>query len=138
MRDHTPAALKAARRLRREMSLPEVLLWRLLKQRPLGVKFRRQHPIGAFVADFYCDAANLIVEIDGIAHDMGNQPDHDESRDAWLQACGKQVVRIPARDVLKSPEDVAESILALCMAAPPPSALRAATSPDGGGSYRTN
>jgi very-short-patch-repair endonuclease len=116
------------------MSLPEVLLWRILKQRPLGVKFRRQHPIGAFVADFYCDAANLVVEIDGIAHDMGDRPFRDESRDAWLRACGKQVIRIPAADVLANAENVAESIVVYCAAKPPPSALRAATSPEGGGS----
>jgi very-short-patch-repair endonuclease len=115
------------------MSLPEVLLWRILKQRPLGVKFRRQHPIGAFVADFYCDAANLVVEIDGIAHDMGDRPLRDESRDAWLRACGKQVIRIPAADVLANVDGVADSIVTFCLDRPPPSALRAATSPERGG-----
>ena len=133
MRDHTPSALLSAKRLRSEMSLPEVILWRLLRKKPLGVKFRRQHPIGGYVADFYCDAADLIVEIDGVAHNMGDRPERDEKRDGWLRSNGKQVLRIPAADVLKDAVTVAESIVALCAAAPPPSVLRTATSPEGGG-----
>jgi very-short-patch-repair endonuclease len=137
MRNHTDKALRSARKLRSSMSLPEVLLWRVLKQRPLGLKFRRQHPIGAFVADFYCDSARTIIEIDGIAHDMGDRPQRDASREAWLNANGLTVVRISAADVLRDVENVAQSIATLCAAAPPPSALRAATSPDGGGSVRS-
>jgi very-short-patch-repair endonuclease len=132
VRDHMPFALNAARRLRREMSLPEVILWQLLRKKPLGVKFRRQHPIGSYVADFYCDAADLIIEIDGIAHNMGDRPERDGKRDVWLRSNGKQVLRIPATDVLKDAATVADSIVALC-AAPPPSVLRTATSPEGGG-----
>ena len=69
MEDHSPAALKRARKLRKEMTLPEALLWRLLKGKPMGVKFRKQHPIGEFVVDFYCAEKRLGIEIDGIAHD---------------------------------------------------------------------
>jgi very-short-patch-repair endonuclease len=133
MRDHTPKALRNARKLRKEMSFPEVLLWRLLRGSPQGIKFCKQHPIGIFVADFYCDSAKIIIEIDGIAHDMENRPERDGARDAWLERVGRQVIRIPARDVLADPQAVAESLVALCIAVPPPSALRAATSPDGGG-----
>jgi very-short-patch-repair endonuclease len=121
MQDHTPRALSAAKRLRTEMSLPEVLLWRLLRGRPMGVKFRNQHPIGAYVADFYCAKRRLIVEIDGIAHDMGNRPERDARRDEWLRKTGMEVVRISAKDVLRDPEAVAASLVALCAAAPPPS-----------------
>lgn len=121
MRDHTTKALRSARRFRREMSLPEVLLWQSLRQRPLGVKFRRQHPIGSFVADFFCAEANVVIEIDGIAHGMGSRPERDEIRDDWLMQCGKQVVRIPATEVLSDVQSVAESLVNLCLAAPPPS-----------------
>ncbi|MFA7602571.1 MAG: DUF559 domain-containing protein [Novosphingobium sp.] len=132
MRNHTPKALKAARRLRAEMSLPEILLWRILRTKPLGVKFRRQHPIGSYVADFYCDRRKLIVEIDGIAHDMGDRPERDAGRDEWLRECGMEVVRIPAGDVLRDPEDVAVSLAALCTGAPPPSgASRLPPPPEG-------
>jgi very-short-patch-repair endonuclease len=74
MEDHSPTALVAARRLRRTMSLPEVLLWTQLRGKPLGIKFRKQHPVGDYVVDFYCAEKQLAVEIDGIAHDMGDRP----------------------------------------------------------------
>lgn len=95
------------------MSLPEVLLWRELRTQT-GIKFRRQHPIGDYVLDFYCAAAKLCVEIDGIAHDMGNRPERDQLRDAWLAAQNIKVIRIPARDVLRSPADVAEGLVRQC------------------------
>src|SRR5689334_16373959 len=57
-----------ARELRRHMSLPETLLWRLLRRAPNGVAFRRQHPIGPYVLDFYCPSAKLAIEVDGAAH----------------------------------------------------------------------
>ena len=105
-----------ARRLRRTLSLPEGLLWRELRRKPQGVKFRRQHPLGPYVLDFYCAAAKLAVEVDGIAHDMGDRPERDEARDAFARSQGIEVTRIPASDVLTSPADVAESIVALCRA----------------------
>ena len=134
MRTHLPSTLERARRLRREMSLPEVLLWKGLKRRPGSMKFRKQHPIGRFVADFYCDAANLVVEVDGIGHDMSDQPIFDIERDSWLRGQGMTVLRIPAREVLSDLDAVIAAILASADAArPPPSVLRTATSPDGGG-----
>jgi very-short-patch-repair endonuclease len=103
-----------ARRLRRNLSLPEGLLWRELRRRPDGLKFRNQHPLGPYALDFYCAAAKLAIEIDGIAHDMGDRPERDDTRDAFVHAQWIEVVRIPAADVLKSPADVAEAIVALC------------------------
>ena len=101
-----------ARKLRKEMSLPEVLLWRLLRGQPQGVKFRRQHPSGELGIDFYCSDANLVIEIDGISHDMGDRPMRDIRRDAWLKSEGLDTVRIPAADVLKDVVSVADSIVA--------------------------
>lgn len=102
----------AARRARREMSLPESLLWQRLKGSPLGVSFRKQHPIGPYRADFYCAATKLVIEVDGIAHDMGDRPERDQTRTAWLQAHGFRVVRVPAADVLKDADAVADAIVA--------------------------
>ena len=110
----TKRTVSKARILRKEMSLPEVLLWRVLKAKPLGIKFRRQHPIGPFVLDFYCPQAKLAIEIDGIAHDMGDRPLRDENRTAWLETQGIGLLRIPASDVLKSTEQAAEAIVAAC------------------------
>ena len=67
MRSTTKATVEKARALRPEMSPPEAALWQVLRTRPEGVKFRRQHPVGPFVVDFYCPSAKLVVEIDGIS-----------------------------------------------------------------------
>ena len=119
----------AARKLRREMSLPEVLLWRNLRGSPRGIAFRRQHPIDPYVADFYCSSARLIVEIDGEAHDRGDRPSFDEERDAVLRARGYRILRIAAADVLKDADGVADAIVNLAAdplhqpsAGPPPRA----------------
>jgi very-short-patch-repair endonuclease len=111
----TDKAYKLARKLRKEMSLPEVLLWRLLRQRPHDLKFRRQHPRDAFPLDFYCPKARLIIEIDGASHEMGDRPQLDEARDAWMERNGLRTVRVAARDILESPEEAAASIVALCL-----------------------
>ena len=108
-----PANVKFARTLRSEMSLPEVLLWRELRGKPLGMKFRRQFPVLGYVADFACTEVRLLIEIDGIVHDMGDQPDKDVKRDAMLTDRGWQVVRIPAKDVLADVGRCAASIVAL-------------------------
>ena len=132
MRDHTDQALHSARRLRSEMSLPEVPLWRILQTRPSGVKLRRQHPVGGYVADFYCAKRRLIVEIDGISHDMGERPERDAQRNEWMQSCGMEVMRISASDVLRDPEGLAASLVGLCSGAPPPSAATRLPPPPAG------
>jgi very-short-patch-repair endonuclease len=105
-----------ARQLRRDMTLPERLLWRELRGKPAGLKFRKQHPVGPYVIDFYCASAKLGIEIDGISHDMGDRPERDIRRDVFLREKGVDVVRLPAQDVLNAPGQAAETILALCRA----------------------
>jgi very-short-patch-repair endonuclease len=78
------------------------------------MKFRKQHPLGKYALYFYCAAVKLAVEIDGIGHEMGDRPERDEQRDAFVQAQGIETVRIPAKEVLASPVNVAEAIIALC------------------------
>ena len=104
--------LRTAKRLRREMTLPEVLLWRALRERPYGLKFRRQHASGAYVLDFFCSDARLAIEIDGFAHDTGDRPARDEARDAWFERSGIATVRIPAADVLRDVVAALEVIIA--------------------------
>ncbi len=105
--------VKRARKLRKEMSLPEVLLWRELKGQPLEVKFRRQFPVRGFIADFACLEVRLLIEIDGIAHDMGDRPVRDDQRDILLQADGWRIIRIAATHVLAQPLQTAEAIVSL-------------------------
>lgn len=106
-----------ARHLRRSMTLPEIALWHVLRGRPQGVKFRRQHPIGPFVLDFYCPAARLAIEVDGMAHEMGDNPARDKQRDHWLAENDIPVVRVTAADVLRDLDPVVTMILRRC--APP-------------------
>jgi len=101
----------AARKLRRAMSLPEVLLWQRLRGSPGGVAFRKQHPIDPYVADFYCSAVRLVIEVDGDAHDRGDRPQRDEVRDAFLRERGYRMLRIAAADVLKDLDGVAASVV---------------------------
>lgn len=139
MRDHSASALKAAKKLRSDMSLPEVLLWQRLRTRSQGIKFRRQHPVGDYVADFYCASAKLVVEIDGASHRAGDRGPRDERRDDWMMQNGMQVVRIAAKDVLTDPDEIANSLVTLCLGSPPPSAaVAAAASPGGGGARSFN
>ena len=96
------------------MSYPEVLLWQRLRGSPGGMRFRRQHPIGLeYVADFYCSAARLVIEVDGEIHAQSGALKADERRDAYLRERGLNVVRIPARDVLSDADHAASAILAL-------------------------
>jgi very-short-patch-repair endonuclease len=115
LKDHAPkpkaGSVNRARKLRKEMSLPEVLLWRLLRGQPQGVKFRRQHPSSEIGMDFYCGDARLCIEIDGISHDMGDRPERDERRDALLKSEGIDTMRIAATDVLKDATAVADGII---------------------------
>jgi very-short-patch-repair endonuclease len=101
-----------ARRLRRNLSLPEARLWNRLRERMPGRPvFRRQHPIGPYVLDFYCAKARLAVESDGMSHDLGDRPQRDASRDARLKARGLTVMRIAALEAMRDADEVAEAIV---------------------------
>ena len=112
MRQTTRRTVLKARKLRRAMTPPEASLWLILRQRPDELKFRHQHPVGPYVADLYCPAEKLIVEIDGVAHDMGDNPQRDERRDEWLQNKGYRILRIPAIEARDNLEGVLAYILA--------------------------
>ncbi len=100
------------------MSLPEVKLWAILRQRPGGLKFRRQHPVGPYILDFYCLEYQTAIELDGIAHSMGDRPARDAARDDWLAQRRINVVRIAAREVLDDATSVAQTIVDLLVSDP--------------------
>ena len=108
----TDKAYKIARSQRRNLSLPERLLW--VRLRGAEVRFRKQHPIGPYVLDFYCASRKLAIEVDGMAHDMGDRPRRDDARMDWLNTQGLEVLRIAAKDVLADPDAVADSLIRLC------------------------
>ncbi|MDD2468780.1 MAG: DUF559 domain-containing protein [Desulfobulbus sp.] len=106
-----PDLLNNARRLRQQLTDAERLLWQLLRGRQLaGCKFRRQHPIGNFILDFYCHDKLLAVELDGGQHNDPNQREADERRTAWLAEQGIRVLRFWNNEVLQETEGVLEEI----------------------------
>ena len=82
------------------------------------LRFRRQEVLGPYIADFYCHQAKVVIEIDGIAHDMGDQPVRDEVRNRWMHEHGLKVIRIPAADVLADPPAIAQSLAVMCLPSP--------------------
>ncbi len=98
--------LKRARKLRSEMSLPERMLWRVLRERPGGFKFRRQHPAGIYILDFYCPAVRLAIEVDGRAHDA--------ARSDFLKSQHVATLRVPATVIMTSLESAMARIVDVC------------------------
>jgi very-short-patch-repair endonuclease len=111
MRTHDRTTLERALRLRKALTPQELGLWLRLKNRQLGgFKFRRQHPVGPYILDFYCAEARLAVEIDGAVHDHPDQVAHDRRRDAYFRERGIETLRLGAT-LLKNPGAAAEHIL---------------------------
>jgi very-short-patch-repair endonuclease len=99
-----PEFLDFARKLRKSQTDAEKLLWGILRNRQLlGLKFRRQQPVGSYVLDFYCHDHKLCIELDGGQHyhDTGQQ--HDEKREAFLRSQSICVLRFSNLDVLSAP-----------------------------------
>ena len=106
-------AVRTARQQRRAMSPPELALWSVLRRRPDEFKFRRQHPLGDNLSlDFYCNDARLAIEVDGEAHNRGDQPARDEKRDFVLERFGIATLRLPAVEVLRNLDGVMLGVLA--------------------------
>ncbi len=107
-------------------------MWVLLRSlKPLGLHFRRQAPIGNFIADFAWYTGKMVVELDGSQH-AGARRAYDERRTAWLESQGYRVLRFWNGDVLKSPRSVGEAIL---LAAAQQKNPTPNPSPQGGGEY---
>ena len=100
-----------ARLMRQNPTLAEDILWRRLRRKQVGnLRFRRQHPIGRFIVDFYCAEAKLVIEVDGSVH---NEPGHDEydaERQAFLEELGLNVLRFENTQVLRETDAVVEVI----------------------------
>ena len=110
-----------ARALRRRSTPAEQMLWQMLRGRQvMHAKFRRQHPIGPFVVDFFCKQSRLVIEADGAPHFP--RPSRDRRRDAWFAAAGLVVLRLPNHLILCHPDRVLDEIRRL-LAAQLPSPL---------------
>lgn len=104
------------------MTDAEGLLWKLIRNRRIaGMKFRRQHPIGRYILDFYCDEKRLCIELDGGQH--GDAIVYDKRRDAWLRSRGIRILRFWNNEMLTETEAVLEAIYRALIEAVPASAL---------------
>jgi very-short-patch-repair endonuclease len=101
IRGNAPSTMRVARKLRKEMTPAEQRLWHALRDRQFdGYKFRRQHPIGRFVLDFYCARCHLAIELDGAIHRQ--QMAYDRIREERLVAYGYRVLRFTNYEVLEN------------------------------------
>ncbi len=99
-----------AKDLRRNMTDAEKLLWNHLKAGVKGLKFRRQHPIGIYIADFYCHKIKLIVEVDGSIHTVKDVKDNDKKREDDLRGWGNTIIRFTNEHVFKNIDHVLDKI----------------------------
>ncbi|MBR1192350.1 endonuclease domain-containing protein [Bradyrhizobium sp. AUGA SZCCT0160] len=125
-----------AKQLRREMTRAETLLWRHLKANRLaGLGFRRQSPMGHYIADFVAHSCKLVVELDGESHDFEERIRYDARRDEWFASRGYRVLRFTNDDVMKNLEGV---VLTIAEAAEQASPLSLTLPRKGGGNPSAN
>lgn len=109
-----PHTAAHARKLRELQTPAEQKLWSVLCNRQVdGLKFRRQHPMGKFIVDFYCGSNRLVIEVDGGGH--LDQEEYDAERTAWLEGQGYRVIRFTNLEILKDLNSVIEIIREHCI-----------------------
>ncbi len=109
----TSAIQQRAKELRQQMTPAEEKLWQRLRAHRLGgLKFRRQHPLGPFIADFYCAERRLVVELDGGIH--AQRVGHDQARTEKFEAYGYRVIRFRNAEVEQDIEAVLAKIVEAC------------------------
>ena len=106
------AKIKLARHFRKAMTHAEVLLWLGLKGHSReGFSFHKQHPVGPYIADFYCAKIKLVIEVDGQIHKRDDHPQRDAVRDQWFAEQGIEIMRIPAADIMADAHDVSDGVV---------------------------
>lgn len=106
--DAYPQIFANAQKLRANMTKAELLLWEELKNNKLGFKFRRQHPMLHYIADFYCFPLKLVIEVDGGIHDF--RKEEDLARTKAIEESGNKVVRFSNEEVINDLENVLNQI----------------------------
>ncbi len=110
-----PYILELARQFRANPTPAEKALWQHLRTKRLdGWKFYRQYPLYRYIADFYCEKARLVVELDGGAHDRKRQMEYDGERDRYLSVCGIRTLRFSNERALQATGDVLAEIRRQC------------------------
>ena len=106
----SPIVFELAKDLRKNMTYSETLLWNYLKAGVLGCKFRRQHPIYNYIADFYCHKVKVIIEVDGSIHNSVEVQKNDIEREQSLSSIGYKVIRFRNEEVLSDIDSVLQGI----------------------------
>jgi len=104
----SPGIFRKAEELRNNMTKAEQLLWENLRNNQIGVRFKPQHPIEHFIADFYCHSAKLVIELDGEIHEQ--QKEYDIGREAEMEKYDIRVIRFKNHEVLEDVDSVVEQI----------------------------
>lgn len=111
--------IELARNLRKTQTESEAFLWELLRNKQINdLKFRRQHPIGNYIADFYCAEKNLVIELDGSIHNKKEKKESDKERDAIMKNHNINVIRFTNNDVFQKTEEVIQTIIDISNEAP--------------------
>lgn len=100
----SPIIFANAKRLRDEPTEAEIIFWSLLKQHFSGYRFKRQHPVLQYIADFYCHKLKLVIEIDGCIHLTEEAKNNDRLRDEYMQSLDLKIVRFTSEEVYKNGE----------------------------------
>ena len=106
----SPILFEFAKQLRKEQTEAEGFLWNFLSNNKLGYRFKRQHPIMYFIADFYCHKLKLIIEVDGGYHNIPKQFEYDKNRDLELTDLGLKVIRFTNEQVIYDTENTITKI----------------------------
>jgi very-short-patch-repair endonuclease len=107
----TPEIFEKAKELRKNMTNAEKILWKRLNIKQIeGFKFRRQHPINNFIADFYCHKAKLVIEVDGEIHNSLDNREHDEGRTYEIEKYGIKIIRFKNQEIFSTIEKVIDEI----------------------------
>ena len=106
--DAKPETFERARNLRAKMTHEEKILWEKLNNNQLGYRFKPQHPVDIYIADFYCHKLKLIIEVDGSSHD--NKMERDQNRTSELNNFGITVIRFSNQEVLNETEKIVTTI----------------------------
>ncbi len=111
-----PPLFEKARWLRENMTEAEKKLWNTLqKNRVCGYRFKPQHPIDIFIADFYCHKLKLVIEVDGGIHKSVEQKNYDIGREAEIENLGVKVIRFTNEEVMEDTREVIGKIIETCL-----------------------
>ena len=106
----SPIIFANAKKLRNEPTSSEIIFWSLLKQHFSNFRFKRQHPISQYIADFYCHKLNLVIEIDGSRHQTEEIKNNDQVRDEFLQTLDLKIIRFTNDEVGKNGDSIVKKL----------------------------